>query len=67
MNHGTETIRHNRGQCIWHPFHRKLRVQILCNNLRIISNIGKMKAATADFAGSTFLGSAFYSFTLFFI
>ena len=43
-------------------FHRKLRIQILCNNLRIKSNIGKLKAATADFAGSTFLGSDFYRF-----
>ena len=43
-------------------FHRKLRIQILCNDLRIKSNIGKMKAATADFAGSTFLGSDFYRF-----
>ena len=43
-------------------FHRKLRIQILCNNLRITSNIGKMKAATADFAGSTFFGSDFYRF-----
>ena len=43
-------------------FHRKLRIQILCKNLRITSNIGKMKAATADFSGSTFLGSDFYRF-----
>ena len=43
-------------------FQRKLRIQIMCNNLRIKSNIGKMKAATADFAGSTFLGSDLYSF-----
>ena len=41
-------------------FHRKLRIQILCNNVRITSNFGKMKAATVDFAGSTFLGSDFY-------
>ena len=46
-------------------FDRKLRIQIVCNNLRIKLNIGTMKAATADFAGSIFLGSAFYSFTLF--
>ena len=43
-------------------FHRKLRILLLCNNSRIKSNIGTMKAATADFAGSIFLGSAFYSF-----
>ena len=42
-------------------------IQILCNNLRVISNIGTMKTATADFAGSIFLGSAFYSFTPFLI
>ena len=47
-------------------FHRKSSIQILCNNLRIESNIGTMKAATADFAGSIFLCSAFYSFTPFF-
>ena len=47
-------------------FHRKSRIQILCKNLRITSNIGKMKAATANFAGSTFLGSDFYSiYTIF--
>ena len=43
-------------------FHRKLRIPILCNSLRITSNVGKMKAATADFAGSTFLGLDFYRF-----
>ena len=43
-------------------FHRRLRIQILCKNLKIKSNIGKMKAATADFAGIIFLGSDFYSF-----
>ena len=48
-------------------FHRKSRIQILCNNLRIKSNIGPMKTATADFVGSIFLGSAFYSFTPFLI
>ena len=31
----------------------------LSNNLRMKSNIGKMKAATADFAGSTILDSVF--------
>ena len=46
---------------------RKLRIQILCNNLRIKSNVGTMKAATADFTDSIFLGSAFYSFTQFMI
>ena len=48
-------------------FHRKLRILLLCNNLRIKSNVRTMKAATADFAGSIFLGSAFYSFTQFLI
>ena len=34
----------------------------MCNNLRITSNIGQMKATTADVAGGTFLGSNFYGF-----
>ena len=48
-------------------FHRKLRIQILWNNLRIKSNTGTIKAATVDFAGSIFLSLAFYSFTPFLI
>ena len=62
VNHGTETNRY-RGQRIWRSLPQEIiRIQILCNNLRITSNIGKMTAATADFAGSTFLGSDFYRF-----
>ena len=53
---------HTEGSVFGTLFHRKLRILLLCNNLRIKSNIGTMKAATADFAGSIFLGSAFYSF-----
>ena len=37
-----------------------LRLQELL--VEFLVNIGKMKAATADFAGSTFLGSDFYRF-----
>ena len=56
VNYGTETIQYI-GQRIWHSL-----PQEMCNNLRIKSNIGTMKAATADFADSIFLSSAFYSF-----
>ena len=46
------------------PFRKKLRIPILFNSLRIKSNTGIPKSATAESAGSTFLNSAFYSFTL---
>ena len=64
VDHGTETIRYGR-QRIWHSLPQEIKnSNSVQQHIRTKSNIGITKAAIADYAGCTFLKSAFYGFTM---